>query len=199
MKPRVRRVVILAALAVMFRTEQARAQGFIIDRRPDLPVSRTFEVREVVVDARVVDQVAEVQVSQTFHNPGSIALEAEYNFPIPEDGTIESFVLLVDGKEMTGRLLPRDEARRIYEEIVRTRRDPALLEYMGRGLYRTSVFPIPPGADRKVTLRYTQVCRRDGDVVEFSFPFSTQKFTPRRIGRLELHVDIRSGDSIKSV
>ena len=53
-------------------------------------------------------------------------------------------MLLVDGRELPGRLLPKDEARRIYEEIVRTKRDPALLEYMGRGLYRTSVFPIPP-------------------------------------------------------
>src|SRR3954471_18848244 len=197
MKPRVRRVVILAALAVMFRTEQARAQGFIIDRRPDLPVSRTFEVREVVVDARVVDQVAEVQVSQTFHNPGSVALEAEYNFPLPEEGTIQSFVLLVDGKEWPGRLLPKEEARRIYEEIVRTKRDPALLEYMGRGLFRTSVFPIPPGADRKVTMRYTQVCKRDRDLVEFSYPFGTQKLTAKPIKTLSLSVRIESRDAIK--
>ena len=67
-------------------------------------------------------------------------------------------------------LVPKDEARRIYEDIVRTKRDPALLEYMGRGLYRTSVFPIPPGADRKVTMRYTQLCKRDRDIVEFSYP-----------------------------
>ena len=77
---------------------------------------------------------------------------------------------MVDGRELPGRLLPKDEARRIYEEIVRTKRDPALLEYMGRGLYRTSVFPIPPGADRKVTMRYTQLCKRDRDIVEFSYP-----------------------------
>ena len=77
---------------------------------------------------------------------------------------MQNFVLLVDGRELPGRLMNKDEARRIYEEIVRTKRDPALLEYMGRGLYRTSVFPIPPGADRKVTMRYTQLCQRDRDV-----------------------------------
>src|SRR3954471_10723060 len=203
MMPRNGRYVVLALGLVvgwgLGAGEEARAQGFLVDRRPQVTLSRSYEIREVGVDARVRDQVAEVRVSQTFHNPGSVQLEAEYDFPLPEDGAIQNFVLLVDGKEWPGRLLPKDEARRIYEEIVRTKRDPALLEYMGRGLYRTSVFPVPPGADRKITLRYTQVCKRDGDVVEFSFPFSTQKFTPRRIGRLELHVDIRSGDSIKSV
>ena len=96
-------------------------------------------------------------------------------------------------------LLPKDEARRIYEEIVRTKRDPALLEYMGRGLYRTSVFPIPPGADRKVTMRYTQLCKRDRDVVEFSYPLSTQKFTAKPIQRLIVQVSIQGKDAIKSV
>jgi Ca-activated chloride channel family protein len=189
---------VLAAL-VLARGDPARSQGIIIDRRPHIALARSYEVREVSVDARVRDQVAEVQVSQTFHNPGSVQLEAEYDFPLPEEGTIQNFVLLVDGREWPGRLLPKDEARRIYEEIVRTKRDPALLEYMGRGLYRTSVFPIPPGADRKVTMRYTQVCKRDRDVVEFAFPFSTQKFTAKPIERLALHLDIRSREPIKSL
>src|SRR4051794_753839 len=179
--------------------KEARAQGFIVDRRPHIAVARSYEVREVSVDARVRDQVAEVQVSQTFHNPGSFQLEAEYNFPLPEEGTIQSFVLLVDGREWPGRILPKEEARRIYEEIVRTKRDPALLEYMGRGLYRTSVFPIPPGADRKVTMHYTQVCKRDREVVEFTYPFSTQKFTAKPIQRLSLNLRIESKDAIKSL
>src|SRR4051812_47021123 len=192
-------VVGVVVAGLLGRGETARAQGILIDRRPHIPVARSYDVREVSIDARIRDQVAEVQVSQTFHNPGSVQLEAEYTFPLPEEGTIQSFVLLVDGREWPGRLLPRDEARRIYEEIVRTKRDPALLEYMGRGLFRTSVFPIPPGADRKVTLRYTQLCRRDRDVVEFSFPFGTQKFTAKPIEKVVLHLDIRSRDAIKSL
>jgi Ca-activated chloride channel family protein len=177
----------------------ARSQGIIIDRRPTVPVARSYEIREVRVDGRVRDQVAEVQVSQTFHNPGSFQLEAEFLFPLPEEGAVQNFVLLVDGRELPGRLMPKDEARRIYEEIVRTKRDPALLEYMGRGLFRTSVFPIPPGADRKVTMRYTQLCKRDRDVVEFAYPLSTQKFTAKPIQRLVVELSIRSKEAIKSI
>jgi Ca-activated chloride channel family protein len=173
-------------------------QVIVIDRRPHVPIARTFEVREVSIDAKVRDQVAEVRVSQTFHNPGSTQMESEFLFPIPEDGAVEDFVLMVDGRELPGRLLDKDEARRIYEDIVRSKRDPALLEYMGRGLFRTSVFPIPPGADRTVTLRYTHVLKRDGSVVEFSYPFGTQKFTAKPIRRLALNVDITSREPIKS-
>src|SRR4051795_11431985 len=203
MMPRKGRYVVLAMGMVvgwgLGGGEEARAQGFLVDRRPQVTLSRSYEIREVGVDARVRDQVAEVRVSQTFHNPGSVQLEAEYDFPLPEDGAIQNFVLLVDGKEWPGRVVPKDEARRIYEEIVRSKRDPALLEYMGRGLFRTSVFPIPPGADRKVTMRYTQVCKRDRDVVEFAFPFGTQKFPAKPIRRLVLHLNIQSRDAIKSL
>jgi Ca-activated chloride channel family protein len=175
------------------------AQGIIVDRRPATPIARSYEIREVSIDARVRDQVAEVQISQTFHNPGSFQIESEFLFPLPEDGAVQNFVLLVDGRELAGRLLNKDEARRIYEEIVRTKRDPALLEYMGRGLYRTSIFPIPPGADRKVTMRYTQLCKRERDVVEFSYPLSTQKFTSKPIQRLSINISLQSRDAIKSV
>jgi Ca-activated chloride channel homolog len=177
----------------------ARAQGIIVDRRPRIPFTGSYEIREVSIDGRVRDQVAEVQVSQTFHNPGSVPLESEFLFPLPEEGAIQNFVLMVDGRELPGRLMPKDEARRIYEDIVRTKRDPALLEYIGRGLYRTSVFPIPAGADRKVTMRYTRLCKRDGDVIEFSYPLSTQKFTAKPIQRLVVQVSIESKEAIKSV
>jgi Ca-activated chloride channel family protein len=196
-----RRLIVpsLALIALACAAQLAPAQGLIIDRRPHIPINRSYEIRDVSIDARVRDQVAEVQVSQTFHNPGSNTIEAEYLFPLPEEGAIQNFVLLVDGREMPGRLLAKDEARRIYEEIVRSKRDPALLEYMGRGMYRTSVFPIPAGAERKVTLRYTQLCKRERDVVEFVYPLSTQRFTSKPIQRLSLTMRIESRDAIKSL
>ena len=185
-------------------TGAAMGQGFVVDRhvRPNptpMPTTQGYEIREVSVDARVVDQVAEVRVGQVFHNPGSTTIEAEYLFPLPEGAGVQNLVLLVDGQELPGKVMGKDEARRIYEEIVRTKRDPALLEYVGRGLFRASVFPIPPGADRKVTLRYTQLCRRDRDVIEFLYPLATQKHTSKPIAKMSLAVDIRGRDAIKSI
>ncbi len=197
----------LAVLGLMLAAQAAWGQGFVVDRHiivvhrgtPNVPVSRAYEIREVSIDARVRDQVAEVRVAQTFHNPGSDVIEAEYLFPLPEDAGVQNLVLMVDGKELPGRVMSKDEARRIYEEIVRTKRDPALLEYMGRGLFRASVFPIPPGADRKVTLRYNQICKKDRDVVEFVYPLATQKHSSKPIQKLTFNLQIEGKDKIKSV
>ena len=189
---------LLAALGLLLIPAAARAQ-LIIDPRPEIPIMRPFQMREVTIDADIRDQVAQVQVSQTCHNPGRVTLEAQYLFPVPESGAIQDFVLLADGKEIPGRLLAADEARKIYEDIVRRRRDPALLEYMGRGLIRTSVFPIPPGADRQLTLRYTQLLNADNGLVDFIYPLGTQKMTREPIGRLGISVRIQSREPIKSV
>lgn len=186
----------LAALALF---APAASGQFIIDRRPDVRIWRSFEVREFRVDARVRDQAAEVQVSQTFHNPGSAVQEVEYLFPVPESGAIQNFMLMVDGKELPGKLLPKDEARRTYENIVRSKKDPALLEYAGSGLYKTSVFPIPPGTERKVTLRFTQLLSKKDGIVELAYPFGTQKFTSQPIRTLALDISIESSEAIKSI
>ena len=193
------RSIALGVLGLTAIARSAVGQGLIVDHRPNVPIAQSFDVREVVVDARIRDQVAEVQVSQTFHNPGSFDLETEYLFPMPEEGAIQNFVLMVDGRELPGEIMAKEDATRIFEAIVRSKKDPALLEYMGRGLIKTRVFPIPAGADRKVTLRYTKLLPRDREVVEFSYPFATQKFTTKPIERLAMTARIESTEPIKSI
>lgn len=196
---RFRLACILITLMLVGAATTARAQIIIIDRRPEIPILRSYQIREVAVSGTIRDQVAEIQVTHTIHNPGTVALEAELLLPVPEEGAIQSMTLLVDGKELPGRLMPKDEARGIYEEIVRRKRDPALMEYIGQGLYRTRVFPIPGGADRQVTVRYTQLCRADKNVVRFSYLMATQKHTGRPVGQFKLNLRLQSQIPIKSI
>ena len=72
-------------------------------------------------------------------------------------------------KEPTARLLPRDEARRIYESIVRQVRDPALLEFAGYNLIRSSVFPVEARGTQKVRLTYEHIVEVDGNRVDFVY------------------------------
>ena len=51
-------------------------------------------------------------------------------------GTLES-----GGKQVEAELLSADKARRIYEDIVRKARDPALLEYADRDVFKVRFLP----------------------------------------------------------
>ena len=121
-------------------------------RRP----AASYKIKELDVHAKLADQVAQVQVSQSFVNTGSRQMEVCFVFPLPYDGAIDQLTLLVDGKEYDAKLLtPRRSPPASTKAIVRKNQDPALLEWIGTGMFKTSVFPVPPGAERKVTLRYS--------------------------------------------
>lgn len=171
---------------------------------PPIPVpppqpAVSYKIKELAVQAKITDQVARVNVSQSFVNTGSRQMEVSFIFPLPYDGAIDQLTLLVDGKEFPAKLLPAKDARAIYESIVRKNKDPALLEWIGTGMFQTSVFPVPPGAERKVTLRYNQLCRKDHTLTDFLFPLSTAKYTSQAVEKIDFRVAIESSAEIKNV
>jgi Ca-activated chloride channel homolog len=205
-------VLAAASLAVAIAAPTF-GQGMLIDVRPGHhfrlprpiwpprpePQPSSYKIESLEVNAKLADTTARVQVSQTFKNTGSGQLEACFVFPLPYDGAIDQLTLLVNGKEYAAKLLSKEEARKRYEEIVRTNRDPALLEWVGTGMFQTSVFPIPAGESRTVTLRYTQLCRRSHGLTDFIFPLSTAKFTDGTLDKLSVRVSIESPANIKNI
>ncbi|MFA7235667.1 MAG: VIT domain-containing protein [Phycisphaeraceae bacterium] len=194
--------VAASLIGVIVTAASVHGQGIMMDRRADMaavPVAGQYEIRQIAVDAQVRDQVASVQVTQEFYNPTPGTLEVEYLFPLPADGAMRSMTLLVDGREMPGQLLAADEARRIYEEIVRRKKDPALLEWMGQGLFKTSVFPVPAGKSCKLVLRYTQLLAREQDRVTFSYPLGTTKLSGKPVRLLSVRVTMDAKQPIKSI
>ena len=162
---------LVAMLAFM---ASAAGQIAIVDRLPGTPQGIEFRISHVEVNADIVDQVAEVQMAQTFRNVSQRTLETQFLFPLPDEVAIHGLTLIVDGKELKGELKPKDQARSEYEAIVRKQKDPALLEYAGHGLYRTNVFPIPPGQERRVEIRYTQVLKNDSGLIDFTLPLGSR-------------------------
>ena len=170
----------------------------IVIPRP-MPIRADCRIESVDVRADIQDQAAKVRVSQVFHNPSTFPMEAQVLFPLPEGAAVSGLTLLVDGKEMTGRLMGRDEARRIYEDIVRRRRDPALLEYMGRDLFQTSVFPVSPGGHSTVQLQYSQLLKKDSGLIAFGLPLGTAKHSEGPVEHLTVHVNIAAPAAIRTV
>lgn len=186
-------------LAMSAFATSAIAQIAIVNRLPGKPPEVEFRIGKVEVNADIVDQVAKVQMAQTFRNVSHRTLETQFLFPLPDGVAIQGITLVVDGNELTGELKPSDQARREYEAIVRKQKDPALLEYIGLGLYRTSVFPVPPGQERRVEIRYTQVLGSDSGLIDFTLPLGTVKHAGQPIDELDITVRVKSKDELKNV
>jgi len=187
------------ATTAMVTSRTALADGMIVPVRPDLRVRGHWAVQYHHVDMVVRDQVASVTIDQQFVNTGRGMIEVEYLFPVAPEAAVDSMTLLVDGKEFSARILKAGEARRIYEDIVRRKKDPALLEYVGYGLVKTSAFPLQPGKPCRVTVTYQCVCKKDQDLVEVWYPLNTEKFSARAIRSVRVNADIKSRGDVLAV
>lgn len=126
-------------------------------------------VSSVDVDTKIAGGVANVTVSHTFANRSGVAQEGDFVFPIPEGATIRDFAMYDGENKMDAKLMEKDEATSTYEAIVRQRRDPALLTYVGRSALRVRLFPIAPNSERRVTMKLAIVLPREGGNQKFGW------------------------------
>lgn len=158
-----------------------------------------LEVSYVKANARINDQVAVTTVDQEFFNPNSARLEGTFVFPIPKGAHVNKFTMEIDGKEVEAELLSADKARRIYEDIVRKLKDPALLEYAGRDVFKVRIFPIEPNSRKRIRLSYTQLLKSDDGLVSYVLPLSTEKFSAKPIKNISVKVELETKRPLKSI
>lgn len=185
MKLKLFSIAVCASIAGFFFALSAHAQGVIVpircDRRPCVPIPRpepiplALPVKSIEISTKIEGQVATTHLEQVFRNDTPYTLEGTYFFPIPESASIVEFAIWENGKKLVGEVRTREEARRIYDEIVRRQRDPGLLEYAGKDLFQASIFPIPPNSDKKLEMTYSQVLKAESGTVAYRYPLGTGK------------------------
>jgi Ca-activated chloride channel family protein len=188
------RVLLLSSLCLVLPAI-ASAQGIIVPGpcrhcpEPPRPIPitlpRALPIKSIKIDTKISSQVATTHVEQVFRNDTPVTLEGTYLFPIPEAASIAEFAIWDGDRRLVGEVRTREEARRIYDEIVRRQRDPGLLEYAGKDLFQASIFPILPHSDKKLEITYTQVVRAEGGTVSYRYPLG--------IGRQLTQIDSVAG------
>ena len=153
------------ALAANVIVPQARSAVW----RPGNPAGQV-QITEVNVGVEIVEQVATTTMDISLSNPSGARLEAEMVVPVPDQAVLRGFTFQGAGSEPTAELLMKAEARRIYDSIVAKTRDPALLEFIGYNLIRSSVFPVEARGTQKVRLVYEHLLTADGDRVDYLLP-----------------------------
>jgi len=117
--------MLILALILIFGSN-ALADGIIIPMppRPGEPFPPDLSIKYHHVDIKIDNQIAQTKVDQVFVNNYHRDLEGTYIFPIPGDASISKFSMFIGGEEIKGKILDRQEARRIYEDIVRRKETP---------------------------------------------------------------------------
>jgi Ca-activated chloride channel family protein len=197
-------LMLAIGLFLLGSISHSRGDGFIIVERPIYvpPIHFPFAPLEVTshqVNVKIDGQVATTSIDQEFYNPNDQRLEGFYLFPVPKGAHIDKFSMEIGGKSVDAELLPADKARGIYEDIVRKMRDPALLEYAGRDLFKVRIFPIEPHSRKPIKVSYTELLRSDAGTVTYLYPLSTEKFSAQPIKNLSVKVELKSAEPLASI
>ena len=130
----------------------------------------TVTITEVSVGVDIVEQVATTTMDIRLTNATGARLEAQMLVPVPDKAALRGFTFQGGASEPTAQLLAKDEARKLYDDIVARTRDPALLEFVGQSLIRSSVFPVEPRASQMVRIIYEHLLSADGDRIDYALP-----------------------------
>jgi Ca-activated chloride channel family protein len=190
----------LLIIFIVFLSIKIFADGFIVIPRPNpLPNPFPLEVIYHKVDVKIDGQSAITTIDQSFYNPSNYQLEGFYIFPIPKGAIVNNFTMIINGKETQAELLDADKARKIYEDIVRQMRDPALLEYSEQNIFKLRIFPIEPRSEKKISISYSQVVESDNNLFEYVYPLNTEKFSAKPLKNVSVKIDLKSNEKIKNI
>ncbi len=175
------------------------ADGFVIPNpRPGENIPPlTVKYHRVRVD--IVNQVAKTSIDQVFINNHSRDIEGTYIFPLPVGASISKFSMYIGGKKVEGEILDKDRARHIYEDIVRRLKDPAILEYIGRNMFRARVYPIPAKGEKRIQISYSEILRSEANLVHYVYPLNTEQFSFHPIKQVSIAVKMSSKIPVSSV
>ncbi len=182
-RPRFLRFAFLSALLLGFSLS-AFAQGWIFPwpprpPQPGIPL-RMPVLQKATLHFDLNGQAGNVILEQVWKNPWEHPFEGRLVIPLPDGSQVTQFAMAAGDTVYKGKILERDKARQIYEDIVRQLRDPALLEFAGHNLFRSQVFPLRPHEKRRIRVQYSVVFASDHNQVRVEFPFGA----PRASGAL---------------
>ncbi len=150
--------------------ESARGQGALTIIEPDGKPGGFCPLEHTTVKVNISGFIAQVAVTQIFHNPGANRIEAIYTFPLSSKGAVNDMQMKIGDRTIKGLMKTREEAKQIYEQAKQKGQTASLLDQERPNIFTQSVANIPPGAKVEITIRYNELLPYDDGAFKFAFP-----------------------------
>ncbi|MDT8323366.1 MAG: VIT domain-containing protein [Bacteroidota bacterium] len=186
---------LLLVLALLCLGTTSAIAGVLYARRPgtEAPVYN-LRISHIRTNVTIAGQLAVTHVDEEFYNDNNITLEGFYAFQLPDGASVDGLWLWVNGQRLTFVVKTKEEAERLYDSVVvGQRRDPAILESLGKNRFQLKVFPIGPFSARRIELRYfTTLPLTQNGMVHFRYPMNLQGYQTRPVETTSLRIDVES-------
>jgi Ca-activated chloride channel family protein len=144
--------------------------GAMLAMRPGEKKEVPLPLKHTDVKGQISGYIAEVTVTQQFHNPYDEKIEAVYVFPLPQDAAINEFIMTIGERKIRGIIRERQEAERIYKEARRQGHVASLLTQERPNIFTQKVANIEPNKEIDVNIKYFNTLAYVDGWYEFVFP-----------------------------
>lgn len=154
------------------------------------------------VQVSIENGFSRTEVHQTFSNPTGRDLEALFRLPLPKNASLSEMTIFAGERELHGEVLPKDEARSLYEEEKQRGNDTGLATKNGVQSFEFHVYPVRPGEDTTLRFVYYQPLSIEAGVGRYLYPLeeggteeaaaSFWTLEDQVDGSLRMEVDLRS-------
>ncbi len=138
------------------------------------------------VDVSVVGHIAITTMDMTFYNENNRIMEGELSFPLGEGQSISRFALEVNGTLREAVVVDKNKAQQVYEELIRAKVDPGLVEQVQGNNYKVRIYPLPPKATKRVVIAYEQELPAYGNDRLYYLPLNYGQI----INEFKIHLEV---------
>ena len=150
--------------------EDGPGTGALVVKLPGQEREVPVPLKHTDVKAEISGYISTVEVTQQFHNPFGVKIEAVYVFPLPNNAAVNEFLMTVGERKIRGIIRERQEAEQIYKEARRQGYVASLLTQERPNVFTQRVANIEPGKQIDINIKYFSTLAYADGWYEFVFP-----------------------------
>jgi Ca-activated chloride channel family protein len=163
-------ILALLTLATTAAAQQRETSGSLTALDAQGKAKALCPLKHTDVKAEISGFISRVVVTQHFENPFKEKIEAVYVFPLSQNAAVDDMTMIVGERTVRGKILPREEARLVYETAKSNGQVAGLLDQERPNIFTQSVANILPGEQVKITISYVETLNYVNGAYEFVFP-----------------------------
>lgn len=132
--------------------------------------AEAFPLESTRVAASIAGVIAEVTVTQTYRNDGTVPIHARYVFPASTRAAVHGMQIQVGNHRVVAKIEEREQATQEFKEAAAAGKTASLLEQERPNVFTMAVANIMPRDRVVVELRYSEMLVPSEGVYQFVYP-----------------------------
>ena len=123
------------------------------------------------IETEIISSIATSTYELIFFNPNPTILEGQLRFSLLDGQKVVDYALEINGIYRHASVVPKSIGKQAYENTIRRRIDPALLEKTIGNNFSTRLYPLPANGYKRVKITVQEILHSTNNQLQYLIPF----------------------------